>query len=780
MTWLLILTIFIVIVLIVVAIVLALKFTGHLSSGTGSKSSSGGTTSGAPLAPTNLQAGFVSTDSVALKWVASTAATEYNVSYQLSTATTWISFVSSSDTSVTVTGLSPSTAYNFEVIAINSVGSSSPAVLNGLQTAAPPPQPTNFVAGAITTTSIALSWTASSGASSYTVNYQVSGSTSWTTASSTITNTNTTITGLTSGTTYNFQLIATNSSGSGNPVLLNGIVTGAVPASPSGITVSSVTAGSVGLNWSPVSGATSYSVSYQISGGSSWTPFGDAAGTSIVIVNLTTNTIYNFQVVANNSYGSSAPGVINSIETTTAPSGSPPASPTNLTDTATGSTSITLGWDSMSGATSYNISYQTLGAVGWTAYKTVSATTVVVQGLTVNTTYNFQVSSANTYGVSNPSTLSNIERIPPPGAVTGLAAGTITTTSVALSWNGSATATNYTVNYQTSGATVWTTFGSPTTSASVVVTGLTSGASYNFEVISNNTSGPSAPATLNNITTGAPPAGPTNFQTGTLTSTTVPLIWSASPGSGITYTISYQISGGSTWTQFGGAVSTTSTTVTALTSGTTYSFEIVATNAYGSSSPEYLNNILTPTLPGQPGSLQAGTITSTSVVLNWLSAAQATGYSVSYQVNGSGATWLSVETTAGNTCTVTGLTGSTTYNFQVIGTNAFGSGTPAILSNIATPAPPITIPATPTGFAMTQTGVGNGGEATLGWNASPGATSYTLSYTAAGNTHTYQTVSGTSIQFGGNPNYSYSFSLTANNSAGSSAPAILTLPASDF
>jgi hypothetical protein len=780
MTWLLILTIFIVTVLIVVAVVLALKFTGHLSSGTGSNNNSGGTTSGAPSAPTGLQSGFVSTNSVALTWIASTAATKYNVSYQLSTATTWTSFVSTSDTTVTITGLNPSTAYNFEVIAVNSIGSSSAAVLNGLQTASPPPQPTNFAAGTITTTSIALSWTASSGASSYTVNYQVSGASSWTTASSTITNTNTTITGLTSGTTYNFQLIATNSSGNGNPVPLNGIVTGAVPALPSGITVTSVTAGSVGLNWSPVNGAANYSVSYQVSGGSSWTPFGNAAGTSIVVVNLTTNTIYNFQVVANNSYGSSTPGVLNSIETTTAPSGTPPASPTNLTDTATGATSITLGWDSMSGATSYNISYQTLGAVGWTAYQTVTTTNVVVQGLTVNTTYNFQVSSANTYGVSNPSTLSNIETIPPPGAVTGLAAGTITTTSVGLSWNGSGTATSYTVNYQTSGATIWTAFGSPITSASVVVTGLTSGTSYNFEVISNNSSGPSAPAILNNITTGAPPSPPTSFQAGSLTSTTVPLVWTASSGTGITYTVSYQISGGSSWTQFGGAVSTTSTTVTGLTSGTTYSFQIIATNAYGSSSPQYLNNILTPTLPGQPGSLQSGTITSSSVVLNWLSATQATGYSISYQISGSGATWMSFQTTTGNTCTVTGLTGSTTYNFQVIATNSFGSGTPSILSGIVTPDPPITIPVTPTGVTMTQSGVGNGGEATLGWNASPGATSYTLSYTAAGNTHTYGSVSGTSVTFGGNPNYSYSFSLTANNSAGSSAPATLTLPGSDF
>lgn len=772
--WLLVLIITLVVGLIVAVVLVVLKVTGHFPGGSSSTPTSNPANE-KPLTPTKLQAGFVSTTSIDLSWAASTGASTYQISYQVATASTMNVYNTTDQTSLTVTGLQASTAYNFQVVAVNSNGNSSAAVLNGIQTASAPPLPTNFVATTITTTSIALSWSPSSGASTYTVNYAVSGSSNWTTASSTITNTNTTITGLTSGTIYNFQLIASNTSGSSNPVSLNGVQTGAPPDSPTNIVVSSVTGSSIGLSWSPVSGAASYSVSYQLSSDSTWTFFGNAAGTSVVVVGLKATTIYNFQIIATNTYGSSTPGVINTIQTGSASSGSPPNPPTNLLVTQTGATSITLAWDSMSGATSYNISYQTLGAVAWTAYQSTSATTLAVKGLTLNTTYNFQVSASNLAGVSNASILNNIQTIAPPAGVTGLSSGSITTTSVALSWNAGSDAVNYTVNYQTTSATTWTAFGGPVTSSNVNVTGLSSGVTYNFQVIANNTSGPSAAATLSGITTGAPPASPTNFQSGTLTSTTVPLVWNSSPGAA-TYTISYQVVGSGNWTVFGGPVATTSTTVTGLTSGSTYSFKIVASNTYGDSSPQYLNNILTPTLPGVPGNLQTGTITSTSVVLNWLSATQSTNYNINYQIDGTGSTWINFATTANLTCNVTNLQSNTSYNFEVIGVNSFGSGTPATLNQILTLTPPVVIPSQPTNFHNTNNGVGTGGEVTFFWDPTPGATSYTLSYSGGGGaTYVYGSTSDTTITMGLNPTYTYTLSLTASNSAGTGPAATCTV-----
>lgn len=72
-----------------------------------------------PAAPTGLTAGTVTSSSVALSWTAVTGATSYAVyrdGVKVQTAT---------GTSATVTGLNPSTAYSFQVTAVNDAGESA-------------------------------------------------------------------------------------------------------------------------------------------------------------------------------------------------------------------------------------------------------------------------------------------------------------------------------------------------------------------------------------------------------------------------------------------------------------------------------------------------------------------------------------------------------------------------------------------------------------------------------------------------------------------------------
>lgn len=73
-----------------------------------------------------------------------------------------------------------------------------------------------------------------------------------------------------------------------------------VPATPSGLAVSSTTSSSVSLAWNTVSGATGYNV-YQ--GGSKVQA---VTGTSATVSGLTASTAYSFQVSATNSAGESA------------------------------------------------------------------------------------------------------------------------------------------------------------------------------------------------------------------------------------------------------------------------------------------------------------------------------------------------------------------------------------------------------------------------------------------------------------------------------------------
>lgn len=100
---------------------------------------------------------------------------------------------------------------------------------------AAPGQVTGLTAGSITTTSIGLSWSApGSGGppASYSVQFRVSGTGTWSTASSSVGSTAFTVSGLTAGTSYDFQVFAVNAGGTGTP---SSTVTASTSASSSSV-----------------------------------------------------------------------------------------------------------------------------------------------------------------------------------------------------------------------------------------------------------------------------------------------------------------------------------------------------------------------------------------------------------------------------------------------------------------------------------------------------------------------------------------------------------------
>jgi hypothetical protein len=77
--------------------------------------------------------------------------------------------------------------------------------------------PTGLTASAISTSSATVSWTAVSGATSYTVGYKLSTATTWTTLPAQAT-TSANLTGLTQGSVYDWRVLATCAAGNGNYV----------------------------------------------------------------------------------------------------------------------------------------------------------------------------------------------------------------------------------------------------------------------------------------------------------------------------------------------------------------------------------------------------------------------------------------------------------------------------------------------------------------------------------------------------------------------------------
>ncbi|WP_258727064.1 glycoside hydrolase family 6 protein [Cellulomonas sp. NS3] len=171
----------------------------------------------APTAPSGVTAGTVTNTSVALSWTASTDAvgvTGYDV-YQGATRVG-----TSTSTSYTVTGLTANTAYSFTVRARDAAGNvSSPSTAVSVRTTndttvppvdtTAPTAPSGLVAGAVTQSSAAISWTASTDAVGVT-GYEIFSNG---TSVGTSTTTSFTATGLTAATAYSFTVKAKDAAG---------------------------------------------------------------------------------------------------------------------------------------------------------------------------------------------------------------------------------------------------------------------------------------------------------------------------------------------------------------------------------------------------------------------------------------------------------------------------------------------------------------------------------------------------------------------------------------
>jgi len=171
-----------------------------------------------------------------------------------------------------------------------------------------PAAPQNLTAtaadGAVT-----LNWSGANGANAYSIFLGTAqGAESQTPATSGVTTTSYTVSGLTNGIAYYFRVTATNtggSSGSSNEVSSTPNV---APAAPAGV-VATAGDGQVSLSWSESSGATSYSVYItSASGVPAATPTQTGiASTSTTIPGLTNGGIYFFTVVATNVDVSGSP-----------------------------------------------------------------------------------------------------------------------------------------------------------------------------------------------------------------------------------------------------------------------------------------------------------------------------------------------------------------------------------------------------------------------------------------------------------------------------------------
>ncbi len=373
-----------------------------------------------------------------------------------------------------------------------------------------------------------------------------------------------------------------------------------------------------------------------------------------------------------------------------------PAAPTNLSASA-GDTEVTLNWANPndSSITKYQFR-QAQGATvpdstAWTDITGSGATTTShkVTGLTNTTQYAFQIRAVNANGDSDASgAVTATPALAVPAAPTEFSA-TAGNAQASLSWTLPTNASvigdvqvrwKATADLPFNDATdTWTGL-SNGTATSYIATGLTNGTGYTFEVRATNTAGNGAAATAT-ATPAMPPAAPTGLAA-TAGDTTVTLNWTNPNDSNITiYQLRYgagaTVPATATWGDIAG---TTSHTVTGLTNGTQYAFEIRAVNA-GGTGPASEQVVLRPGPPLQPSGFRV-VGGNAQVTLSWddpPSDTTITRYQLRHKVGTSFSdsdTWSDIANSGPTitTHTVTGLTNGATWAFQIRAVNAAGAG----------------------------------------------------------------------------------------------------------
>jgi chitodextrinase len=352
------------------------------------------------------------------------------------------------------------------------------------------------------------------------------------------------------------------------------------PTPPGPLTVTSSTASSVSLSWSPATdnvGVTGYAVTVN------GAPAGTTSTTAYYVGALTCGTVFTFAVTASDAAGNTS--TPSTLMASTAPcvtgDVTPPTAPTGLTETASTPTSVTIAWSASTdnvAVAGYSVSLDgaQVAATFLTGY--------TVTGLTCASTHLVGVEAYDAAG--NRSALSSLLVVTspcldtsPPSTPTNLAVTATGQTSISVAWSASSD------NVGVAGYTVYLNGSSRTTTAatSATVANLTCGSTYTIAVDAYDTAGNhSGTASVSTATSACtvldstPPSTPTNLaQTGS-TSTTLTVSWTASTDNvGVT---GYRLF------QNGNQIGTSAATTyqfTGLSCATSYTLGVAAVDAAG-------------------------------------------------------------------------------------------------------------------------------------------------------------------------------------------------------
>lgn len=353
------------------------------------------------------------------------------------------------------------------------------------------------------------------------------------------------------------------------------------------------------------------------------------------------------------------------------------------------STGFTANWNSVTGATGYQLDISTDNfATFLTGYnsKVETGTSQIVTGLTAGASYQYRVRATSTSGTS---TNSNVISVTTPSSITApvaTAATSVTSTGFTANWSSVTGATSYQLDVSTDNFTTFLTgYNSKVvTGTSQILTGLTAGTSYQYRVRATSSSGTSANSNVISVTTQSSITAPVASAASGITNTGFTANWnSVSTATG--YQLDISTDNFATFlTGYNSKVETgTSQIVTGLPAGISYQYRVRATSTSGTSTNSNVISVTTISPVQAPFALAATGVLSTGFTANWSNVTSATSYQLDISIDDF-VTFIAgynSKSVSGTSQIVTGLTLGATYKYRVRAVGVSGS---SINSNVIT------------------------------------------------------------------------------------------------
>ncbi|MGY3804608.1 beta strand repeat-containing protein [Pigmentibacter ruber] len=540
------------------------------------------------------------------------------------------------------------------------------------------------------------------------------------TGCSSITKNSCTATGLTNGTKYYFAMVANLSTG-------GTFNSGEVFATPIGsfdfIAVNGLSANSVQISWNSALGASSYNIIYGTVSGSYTFSSGPFTSSPATISNLNAGTIYYFKIVAINGQGNVSSNSEFSTTLVTTP-------PTNITASATSSSTMNLVWNISPGNSSINYIIQSSSTPGG-PYTTISCP-VTVSGSSASCTdtsvsagnrYYYVIKASNTGG--NSSNSSEINAVTPTTIPTGLTGNAASSTAVFVFWNPSigSDPISYTLKRaNTSGGPYTNVIGCTSiSSASCTDTSINSGSNYYYVVSASNAAGFTGNSTELSLTSQA--SAPTNLLATAVSANSVNLSWSSSSGgASLSFIILRATQSGGPYSAItsGGCAGninypTLSCQDTTAQAASKYYYVAQSVTSGGTSGNS--NETSVTTYASVPINVTATALNTTSISLSWTgtTGTNPVSYLAKHSLNGSTYTAIlagSCQTAVNTTnCLDQNVQPGTTYYYVINSITAAGTSANSIAVSATTPT------LSPTNVVAN---VGSSSAINFSWTASPG------------------------------------------------------------